>query len=223
MVLKSLKREYPSLRELLHLKNQYGIAKHLEGDRFVQIYGLERYRNGYVLVMADDGSISLSQYAAAQPLDLEIFFAIALQMTEVLESLYQHHIIHRDIKPDNILIHPVTRHIKLIDFSIASLLPRESQEMPIPQTLESSLAYLAPEQTGRMNRGIDYRADFYSLGVTFYELLTGQIPFNFEDPMEMVHAHLARQPIPIHQLRPAVPEGLSAVVTRLLAKNAEDR
>ena len=223
VVLKSLKREYPSLRELLHLKNQYGIAKHLEGDRFVQIYGLERYRNGYVLVMADDGSISLSQYAAAQPLDLEIFFAIALQMTEVLESLYQHHIIHRDIKPDNILIHPVTRHIKLIDFSIASLLPRESQEMPIPQTLESSLAYLAPEQTGRMNRGIDYRADFYSLGVTFYELLTGQIPFNFEDPMEMVHAHLARQPIPIHQLRPAVPEGLSAVVTRLLAKNAEDR
>lgn len=223
VILKGLKREYPSLRELLHLRNQYGIAKHLEGDRFVQIYGLERYRNGYILVMADDGSVSLSQYAASQPLDLETFFTIALQMTEILDCLYQYRVIHKDIKPDNILIRPETRHVKLIDFSIASLLPRESQEVPTLQALDGSLAYLAPEQTGRMNRGIDYRADFYSLGVTFYELLTGRLPFESNDPMEMVHAHLARQPVPVHNLRPVVPEALSAIVARLLAKNAEDR
>ncbi|MHC5720789.1 MAG: serine/threonine protein kinase, partial [Nostoc sp.] len=118
------------------------------------------------------------------------------------------------IKPANILINPETKQVKLIDFSIASLLPRETQEIQNANCLEGTLAYLSPEQTGRMNRGIDYRSDFYSLGVTFYELLTGQLPFIFDDPMELVHCHLAKTPIAVHQINSKIPLVLSEIISK---------
>ncbi|HEY9623204.1 MAG TPA: AAA family ATPase [Crinalium sp.] len=113
--------------------------------------------------------------------------------------------------------------MKLIDFSIASLLPKETQEIQSPNILEGTLAYLAPEQTGRMNRGIDYRADFYALGVTLYQLLTGTLPFTSDDPLELIHGHIARVPAPVHQVKPDVPAMVGAIVAKLMAKNAEDR
>ena len=130
---------------------------------------------------------------------------------------------HKDIKPANILIHPETKQVKLIDFSIASLLPKETQEIQSPNILEGTLAYLAPEQTGRMNRGIDYRADFYALGVTLYQLLTGQLPFPSNDPLELMHCHIAKLPLPANQVNPDLPEQVAAIVAKLMAKNAEDR
>ena len=157
------------------------------------------------------------------PLPLDEFFPIAIQIADSLNGLYRHRVIHKDLKPDNILINPETKQVKLIDFSIASLLPRETQEIQNPNGLEGTLAYMSPEQTGRMNRGIDYRTDFYSLGATFYELLTGQIPFITNDPMELVHSHIAKQPVPIHRLNPNLPTILSDIVEKLMAKNAEDR
>ena len=149
--------------------------------------------------------------------------AIALQLAEILEDLYQYHVIHKDIKPDNILIHPESKQVKLIDFSIASLLPKEMQEIQSPNILEGTLAYLAPEQTGRMNRGIDYRADFYALGVTLYQLLCGELPFVAEDPLELVYCHIAKIPASVKKVNSAVPEMVAAIVTKLMAKNAEDR
>ena len=131
--------------------------------------------------------------------------------------------VHKDIKPANILIHPETKQVKLIDFSIASLLPKETQEIQSPNILEGTLAYLAPEQTGRMNRGIDYRADFYALGVTLYQLLTGQLPFPSNDPLELMHCHIAKLPLPANQVNPDLPEQVAAIVAKLMAKNAEDR
>ncbi|MDJ0706286.1 MAG: AAA family ATPase [Leptolyngbyaceae cyanobacterium MO_188.B28] len=157
------------------------------------------------------------------PLPLNEFFPIAIQTADILNGLYRHRVIHKDFKPANLLIHPETKQIKLIDFSIASLLPRETQEIQNPSGLEGTLAYISPEQTGRMNRGIDYRTDFYSLGVTFYELLTGQVPFLSNDPMELVHSHIAIQPVPVHSLNPNIPASLSDIVEKLMAKNAEDR
>ncbi|WP_413201285.1 ATP-binding protein, partial [Nostoc piscinale] len=142
---------------------------------------------------------------------------------DILNLLYHERIIHKDIKPSNILINPETKQVKLIDFSIASLLPRETQTLVNPNVLEGTLAYISPEQTGRMNRGIDYRTDFYSLGVTFYELLTGELPFQSQDAMELVHSHIAKTAPFIHAINPDIPSVISEIVKKLMAKNAEDR
>ncbi|MBA3924120.1 MAG: serine/threonine protein kinase, partial [Nostocaceae cyanobacterium] len=189
VVIKLLRSEYPLFHELAQFRNQYTIAKYLHLDGVIQTYSLENHHNGYALVMEDFGGISLKEEIGKWRFDLPGFFAMALQIVNSLEGLYQQRVIHKDIKPANILINANTRQVKLIDFSIASLLPKETQHLTNPNVLEGTLAYLSPEQTGRMNRVIDYRTDFYSLGVTFYELLTGQLPFTTTDPMELVHCH----------------------------------
>jgi predicted ATPase/signal transduction histidine kinase len=223
VVLKLLRQEYPSFKELLQFRNQYAIAKNLNLPGVIRCYSLENYRNSYLLIIEDFGGISLKEYTLNYNLDLTDFLAIALQIVTALNGLYNQRIIHKDIKTANILINPITKQVKLIDFSIASLLPRETQEITGNNVFEGTLAYISPEQTGRMNRGIDYRTDFYSLGVTFYELLTGRLPFETSDSMELVHAHLTKQPIAVHSLNHAVPLVLSKIVDKLMAKNAEDR
>ena len=175
VVIKLLKNPYPSFTELVQFCNQYTIAKNLNFPGIIQTYSLETYQNGYALVMEDFGGISLKQWGT-MPTLIE-FLLLAIALCNILDILIRHRIIHKDIKPANILINPETHDVRLIDFSIASLLPRETQTLKNPNVLEGTLGYLSPEQTGRMNRGIDYRTDFYSLGVTFYELLTGQLPF----------------------------------------------
>ncbi|MEM9008826.1 MAG: AAA family ATPase, partial [Cyanobacteria bacterium P01_F01_bin.86] len=148
------------------------------------------------LVMEDVGGIALRDYIRSHGrLSLEQVMAIALQLADSLHHLGQHRVVHKNINPANILIHPDTHQIWLTDFSLASLLPKEKQEIHSPDALEGTLAYIAPEQTGRMNRGIDYRADFYGLGVTLYELLTGKLPFQSNDPMELIHCHIAKTPL----------------------------
>ncbi|MEA5599952.1 AAA family ATPase [Nostoc sp. UHCC 0252] len=223
VVIKLLKRKYPSFSELIQFRNQYAIANNLDIPGIIKPYNLEPYHNGYVMVMEDFGGISLRQFTQGQPLALEQFLAIALQLLDTLHQLHQQRVIHKDIKPSNILIHPDTKEIKLIDFSIASLLPRETQDIQSPNGLEGTLAYLSPEQTGRMNRGIDYRSDFYSLGVTFFELLSGQLPFDSHEPMELVHCHIAKHPPFLCDFNPDLPLMLGEIVRKLMAKNAEDR
>ena len=223
VVIKLLKNKTPSFSELVQFRNQYAIAKNLQIPGIIKTDSLELYGNGYALVMEDFGGESLRHFANDRSLPLEQFLSIALQLVDILHSLHQQHVIHKDIKPANILIQPETQQVKLIDFSISSLLPKETQEIKNPNGLEGTLTYLSPEQTGRMNRGIDYRSDFYSLGITFYELLTGQLPFQSTDPMELVHCHIAEVPRPVCTLNPTIPSGLSAIVQKLMAKNAEDR
>ncbi|MEH2198164.1 trifunctional serine/threonine-protein kinase/ATP-binding protein/sensor histidine kinase [Nostoc sp.] len=226
VVIKLLKNPYPSLGELLSFRNQYTIAKNINHPEIIQTYSLEPYQNGYALVMEDFGGISLKDFAKVETLyvtSLKEFLLSAISLCNTLDIVIRHRIIHKDIKPSNILINTETKQVKLIDFSIASLLPRETQEIQNANALEGTLAYLSPEQTGRMNRGIDYRSDFYSLGVTFYELLTGQLPFVSDDPMELVHCHLAKNPIAVHHHNPHIPLVLSEIVSKLMAKNAEDR
>ncbi|MEG5044867.1 AAA family ATPase [Microcoleus sp. B4-C1] len=232
VVIKLLRNDFPRFHELVHFRNQFVITKNLEIPGTVKAYSLETYHNHYALVMEDFGGISLNSYLASlvfaskEPLEglpINEFLPIAIQIANSLDGLYRHHVIHKDLKPANILINPASKQVKLIDFSIASLLPRQTQEIQNPNLLEGTLPYISPEQTGRMNRGIDYRTDFYSLGVTFYELLTRQLPFQSEDPIELVHCHLAKQPIPLHNLNKSVPVVLSEIVSKLMAKNAEDR
>ena len=225
VIIKLLKNDYPTFGELVHFRNQYTIAKNLNSPLIVQTYSLEPYQNGYGLVMEDFGGISLHEWAVKgeKALDLREFLVIAIDLCNVLDILYRERIIHKDIKPANILINPETKQVKLIDFSIASLLPRETQTLMNPNVLEGTLAYISPEQTGRMNRGIDYRTDFYSLGVTFYELLTGELPFKSKEPMELVHCHIAKTTPLAHEINREIPSVLSEIVSKLMAKNAEDR
>ena len=223
VVIKILRQEYPTFNDLLQFRNQYTITKNLDIPGIIHPYSLEPCRNGYALVMEDFGGISLREYTKTNPLSLLEVLKIAQQLSTILHELHQNRVIHKDIKPANILIHPETKQVKLIDFSIASLLPKETQEIQNPNVLEGTLAYLAPEQTGRMNRGIDYRADFYSLGVTLYELLTGDLPFLADEPLELVHCHIAKTPISPHQINQNIPPILSEIVLKLMAKNAEDR
>ncbi len=222
VVIKLLRSEFPTFEEVIQFRNQYAIAKHLDLAGVVKLYGLDAWGNRDLLVMEDFGGISLDAYLKqSNRLSVERFLSIALQLVETLDDLHRDRIVHKDLKPSNILIHPKTHQVKLIDFSIATSLPREIQENP--SGLRGTLAYIAPEQTGRMNRGIDYRSDFYSLGVTFYELLTGQLPFQSEDPIELVYSHIAVTPIAADQINPEIPTVLSALVAKLMAKNAEDR
>ncbi|MDZ8222619.1 MAG: AAA family ATPase [Nostoc sp. ChiVER01] len=229
VVIKLLKREYPTFSELVQFRNQYvlftaaGIAKNLDIPGIIKPYSLEAYHNGYALVMEDFGGISLRQFTQGKTLTLKQFLPIVLQLLDTLHQLHQQRVIHKDIKPANILIHPDTKQIKLIDFSIASLLPRATQEIQSPNGLEGTLAYLSPEQTGRMNRGIDYRSDFYSLGVTFFELLSGQLPFESQEPMELVHCHIAKLPPLACDFNANLPLMLGEIIRKLMAKNAEDR
>ncbi|MEH2274915.1 MAG: AAA family ATPase [Nostoc sp.] len=241
VVVKLLKNPYPGFCELVQFRNQYTIAKNLNSPLIIQTYSLEPYQNGYVLVMEDFGGISLKEWGTGSSLrNLTEFLQIAIALCNILNILYHQRIIHKDIKPANILINPETRQVKIIDFSIASLLPRETQTLINPNLLEGTLSYISPEQTGRMNRGIDYRTDFYSIGVTFYELLTGELPFQSNDPMELVHCHIAKLPPNMNKsyLHKApfpyqgegcgevdfpIPQVLCDIVMKLMAKNAEDR
>ncbi|MEH1831293.1 MAG: AAA family ATPase [Nostoc sp.] len=222
VVIKLLKNPYPSFNELVQFRNQYTIAKNLNSPLIIQTYSLEPYQNGYMLVMEDFGGISLKEWRVTKSVEsLMEFLQIAITLCNILNILYRERIIHKDIKPSNILINPETKQVKLIDFSISSLLPRETQTLLSHNVLEGTLAYISPEQTGRMNRGIDYRTDFYSLGITFYELLTGELPFKSNDVMEMVHCHIAKKATPLEQFK--IPLVISDIVMKLMAKNAEDR
>ncbi|MBW4505231.1 MAG: AAA family ATPase [Scytonematopsis contorta HA4267-MV1] len=229
VVVKLMKNHYPSFSELLQFRNQYTIAKNLNLPGIIQTYSLEPYQNGYALVMEDFGGISLKEYFTSYMETLHVtslhleFLQIAISLCDTLDILIRNRIIHKDIKPANILINPETKQVKLIDFSISSLLARETQNLMNPNVLEGTLGYLSPEQTGRMNRGIDYRSDFYSLGVTFYELLTGELPFQSDDAMELVHCHIAKQSPLVHKINPEIPIVLSSIIAKLMAKNAENR
>ena len=223
------KHQYPTISDLNKLRNQYIITKNLNLEGAIATYGLESNGSGLALVMEDFAGIPLLDYCAelnyreSLTQHLTEFWQIALQIAQVLDQLNQHQIVHQKIQPQSILINPDTKQIKLTDFSLAALLPKNRQLLPSFSFGDRTLPYISPEQTGRINRGIDRRTDFYSLGVTFYQLLTGQLPFTSKDGMELVHSHLASAPVVPKQLNPHLPNMLSAMILKLMAKNLEDR
>jgi serine/threonine protein kinase len=223
VILKLLNSEYPHPIDVANLKYQYEITKDLKLSGVVNCLNLERYRNSFALIMEDFGGQSLNYILASIKNDIIGFLKIAIQLAETLDQLHKQQIIHKDIKPKNIIINTTIGVAKITDFSISSRLSRENQTINNPNGLEGTLAYISPEQTGRMNRSIDYRTDFYSLGATFYEMLTGSLPFVATDPMELVHCHLAKQPVPPIHLNPEIPKSVSDIVLKLLAKTAEER
>ncbi len=249
VVLKVLKESYPSPERIAWFKREYEVTHALELPGIPHVYGLEtihavrppdngpRETPGYtgtpitchpapitwMMVLEDFGGESLSRLKLAGALSLTAFLNLAIDVTEILGQIHQRHTMHKDINLSNIVCNPKTRQIKIIDFGISTVLSREKPMFRNPNVLEGTLDYMSPEQTGRMNRAMDYRTDFYSLGATLYELLTGQRPFVSDDALELVHYHIARQPTPPQEIHSEIPRELSLVILKLMAKNAEDR
>lgn len=223
VVLKVLAENYPTPEAIAQFKLEYDLTRQVQTLNTIAVYALERYQNRCVIVLEDFGGRSLRQNFAGQAMGIADFLHLGIQITAALGDIHQHNVVHKDINPSNVLVNPQTNQVKIIDFGIASLCSRENPILKTINALEGTLAYISPEQTGRMNRAIDYRTDFYSLGITFYELLTGQLPFTTDDPVELVHSHIAKQPIPPHQLKPQIPVTLSSIVMKLLEKAAEQR
>lgn len=223
VIVKTNTSEHPTLDELTRLRREHEFLVSLPFSGVVESRGLARYKNRLALVMRDQGARDLRTVGANQPFSLEEGLDIAVQLAATLGEIHQRHVVHKDVNPNNIIMHPQTKHVQLIDFSIATRLSQENAYSAQPGLLEGTLRYISPEQTGRMNRAVDYRTDFYSLGVTLYELFTGVVPFVSEDPVELLHCHIARNPVPPHEVRSDLPRLLSEIIMKLLAKTAEER
>ncbi|MBD0304132.1 MAG: AAA family ATPase, partial [Tolypothrix sp. T3-bin4] len=223
VILKILKQDYPNKEAIARYKLEYELVCSLNLKGIVRAKRLENYQNTVAIVFEDEACESLKSFLSTRQLTLHEFLKIAIQVTQILGEIHASNIIHNDINPANIVIQPKTGQVKIIDFGLATVLTRETPILCHPNVLECTLAYISPERTGRMNRPVDYRTDFYSLGVTFYKLLTNQLPFEATDAMELVHCHLARQPIPPDRINPEIPKVLSSIILKLLAKTAEKR
>ncbi|MCZ6679505.1 MAG: AAA family ATPase [Candidatus Poribacteria bacterium] len=223
IVAKIHRADHPSPGEVAKFRRDYEIGTTFDSEGIIKYYGYERYQNDFAVIAEDFGGIALNEVIPAEGMDIEKFLRIAIQSTAALGVVHQKGTIHKDIKPRNLLIQPETLLTKLIDFGIASQLSREDPQIQNPNILEGTLEYISPEQTGRMNRSVDYRTDFYSLGCTFYQMLCGRLPFEAADVIQWVHSHIAKQPVSPHEQNPSIPTTVSEIVMKLLSKTAESR
>ncbi|OJT17805.1 serine/threonine protein kinase [Archangium sp. Cb G35] len=213
-----------SPRRALELQREFAIARRIEGDGILRVLGLETFPERVALVLEDFGGTSLRHLLDARgPLEVDTFLDYALHICEALGHIHQRGVIHKDLKPQNIIVNPSTGVVKIADFSLSAAIALETATPETPSHLTGTLAYMAPEQTGRMNRGVDYRADFYALGATFFELLTGRRVFTSQVPLELLHAHVAQVPPSPREVIPGLPEPLAALVLKLLSKDPEAR
>ncbi|MCC3438581.1 AAA family ATPase [Microcoleus sp. PH2017_05_CCC_O_A] len=227
VIAKVLKQDYPSPHELTRYRQEYEITRSLNIEGVVKAYSQQDYQRTLVILLEDFGGESLEYWMRQQldfyPMPLSVFLNMAIAITDTLGKIHAAHVIHKDINLSNIVFNPKTGVVKIIDFGIATRFSRTNPTFKSLHLLEGTPAYLSPEQTGRMNRMLDYRTDFYSLGVTFYELLTGHLPFPATNMLELVHCHIAKQPVPPHEMNAAIPKPISDIILKLMAKNAEDR
>ncbi|WP_224364900.1 trifunctional serine/threonine-protein kinase/ATP-binding protein/sensor histidine kinase [Hyalangium versicolor] len=222
VILKTPMAPTPGPNENERYRREFSILQRLQNVRGVaRPYAYERIHERPVLLLEKVQGESLSE-SVGQPMDPSRCLTLAISMASTLAEVHSRNVIHKDIKPSNIILEP-SGEARLIDFGVATLQKVEHLDAAPTHLIEGTLAYMSPEQTGRMNRAVDYRTDFYSLGITLYELLTGRRPFQGRDALEWFHAHMAQAPVPPHELNPRVPPALSAIVMKLLAKVAEER
>jgi len=204
------------------LRHEYELQNVLDSTWALRPVDLVRERGQTMLVVDYTGGEPLDRLVL-QPMEMGQFLQLSVALSGAVGQLHERGLIHKDLKPANVLVDSVTGRVRLTGFGIASRLPRERQSLDPPEFIAGTLAYMAPEQTGRVNRSIDSRSDLYSLGVTFYEMLTGSLPFTASDPMEWVHCHIARQPVVPSERLKSVPAAVSAITMKLLSKTAEER
>ncbi|HIE95914.1 MAG: AAA family ATPase [Fuerstiella sp.] len=224
VIIKTLSGEYASNRALARLRHEFHILRHIDSEGVLRADEHVAYQKNLALILKDFQGQSLHDRLKQQTrINLKLSVRLAIQITRSLGDVHHQHVIHKNINPKNILVNQESDQIQIIDFGEASNLSSEKADVNATSKLQGSLAYVSPEQTGRMNREVDYRTDYYSLGVTLYEMLAGVTPFDASDTMGWVHCHLAQAPTSLHELDPSIPEALSNVVSMLLSKNAEGR
>ncbi len=223
VILKTLQNDYPEIAEIAQIKREYDIISSLNSSGVYKAIGLIDDKNKPVIILEDFGGQSFSSYLKDHQLNLKDFLQKAITITEILTEIHAANIIHKDINPSNILINRQTNEIKISDFGISTKLSTERAALHNPNVMEGTLPYMSPEQTGRVNRSIDYRSDLYSLGISFYEALTGNHPFQTNDPMEIVHYHIAGKMSPPTLVNRAIPKVLSNIILKLCSKTADER
>jgi PAS domain S-box-containing protein len=217
-----LRSEHPRPESVRMLEHERSLRAELDPVWAVPPIEVTQREGRTVLVLEDPGGEPLDQLVGT-PMEMGQFLRAAIGLSAAVRQLHGRGLIHKDLKPANVMIEPSTGQVWLTGFGIASRLPRERQSAEPPEFIAGTLAYMAPEQTGRMNRSIDSRSDLYALGVTLYEMLTGTLPFTASDPMEWVHCHIAKQALAPAERRKDVPHSVSGIITKLLAKTAEER
>ena len=220
VIVKLLGEDYPTPERVASFRQEFELSRRFSPAP--EVCSFEQVEGRWVMVLDDTGGSSLERLKVAGRLSVVELLRLALKITDRVGEVHLQRVIHRDINPANIVV-SASGDVRLIDFSVSTLLQRHSAGFTGPAALEGTLAYIAPEQTGRMNRAVDHRADLYSLGVTLYELAVGNPPFRSGDPIELVHSHIAKRPRAPSEARPEIPEAVSRIILKLLAKNVEER
>jgi len=222
VIIKALRTEYPTPAEVARFKHECELIRGLEVEGVVRVLDVIDHEGQVALVLEDFGGVTLKEIIKGG-FTIERFLELAIRISEILGEIHRRNISHRDIKPLNILMNWEEDIVKITDFGISAEFTRQNVEVSNPTVMEGTLAYISPEQTGRMNCAVDYRTDLYSLGVTFYEMLTGDVPFMAQDAMELIHAHIAKVPVPPEKLNPDIPGILSDIVMKLMSKAPAQR
>lgn len=222
VIIKVLKVEHPTPEEIARFKHEAELIRGISLDGVVRILDVIDSGSTVAMILEDFGGVTLKDLIA-DGFPMERFLELAIRLAEILGNLHQHNISHRDIKPLNIIMNWKKDIIKITDFGIASEITRAKEEIYNPEVIEGSLVYMSPEQTGRMNCAVDYRTDLYSLGITFYEMLTGQLPFSAQDSIEIIHAHIAKMPARPEKINPDIPIPVADIIMKLMSKAAADR
>lgn len=223
VVLKIIKNSGPNQLQISRFKREYEIGSSLDNEGIVNVLSFEEYKGTHAIVMEDIGADSLIRIAKKRKLSTKVKIKIASKLSKHIAYIHNQKIIHMDINPSNIIWNPKTDKLQIIDFGISTNLQYEKRDIISPNVLEGTLPYISPEQTGRMNRYVDYRTDLYSLGVTLYELFSGQLPFVSEDPLKLIHSHIARRPKDPRDISNDVPLFINDIILELLSKDPEDR
>ena len=221
VVLKYQNNSQPSPDLNARWQHEYAVLQSIQSKWVISPLALKQVDYALVLVLEDFGTCNLA-HLAGQNIDLADRIALAIQLSEALSAVHEHRLIHGDISSKNVLVDSVGLRLKLCDFGLSTRLDHE-QKPGNDAVLRGTLEYMSPEQTGRTNLDVDYRSDFYSLGITLYELFCGRTPFQSNDPMTLLHAQIAITPTPLHILDAAFPETLSKIVQKLLSKSPDDR
>jgi len=223
VIIKVFNKENPSEDDILKFNREYDLLSLSQAKGIIEVYEKTTIDNSPAIVMEDIKGVSLKNILTTMKLSIEEFLKLAIEIVDAIGIIHSLNIIHKDINPSNIIWNIEDNNIKIIDFGIATKLSREITSVKNPNILEGTLAYISPEQTGRMNRSLDYRSDFYSLGITFYWMLCSKVPFESDDLLKLVHSHIAVKPDSPREFDHNIPQALSDIVMKLIAKNAEDR
>jgi histidine kinase len=223
VIIKYLNIEYPTSKELSDLTYEYKIMDKISGEGIIKPYALLKCNNSFAIIMEDIDGESIAEIMKSTKLSITEKLLLSIQMTDSLIQVHKENIINKDVNPSNFIWNRKTNQVKIIDFGISTELAKEDHQSANTMNPDGTLEYISPEQTGRINKPIDYRTDFYSLGITLYELFSGQLPFAGEDESEIVYCHIAKTPVPLCNVNPQIPKFLSDIVMKLISKSAEER